>query len=69
MADTMNFGSTILHTLKVLATYLSSKQVNGCQGDGFSSVGARMGTITHNGWYLGLVAPVSSIVGLLSLYS
>ena len=26
-------------------SYLSSKWVNGCQGDGFSSVGARMGAI------------------------
>ena len=31
-----------------------------------SSVGARMGAI--NGWYLGLVAPISSIVWLLILY-
>ena len=26
-------------------TYLFSKRVNRCQGDGFSSVGAQMGTI------------------------
>ena len=50
-------------------SYLSSKRVNGCQGDGFSSMGIRMATKTRNDWYLGLVAPISSIVGLLILYS
>ena len=34
-----DFRSTILHN------YLFSKQVNGCQGDGFLSVGARTGAI------------------------
>ena len=39
------------------------------QGGGFLSVGAQMGAIeTHNGWYLGSVASISSIVGLLILY-
>ena len=51
--------------------YLSSKRVNGHQMDGFSSVGAQTGAIKLicNGWYLGLVAPVSSIARLLILYS
>ena len=40
-----NFRSPILHTLKVLHSYLFSKQVNRCQGDGFSSVNAQMGAI------------------------
>ena len=43
-----------------------SKRVNRCQGDGFSSVGARTAPY---GWYLGLVWPISSIVGLLILYT
>ena len=30
----------IIIILKVLLYYLSTKQVNGCKGDGFSSVGA-----------------------------
>ena len=38
-----DFRSTILDILKVL--YLFSKRVNRCQGDGFSSVGARTGAI------------------------
>ena len=49
--------------------YLFSKWVNWCQGDSFSSVGARLGSIKlAMYWYLGLVAPISSIVGLLILY-
>ena len=35
-------GSTFLDTMKVL---YASKQVNGCQKDGFSSVGAQMGAL------------------------
>ena len=61
----MSFRATILDIMKVL-----SKQVNGCQGDGFSSVGAQ--TRCHkicNGYMVtGLVAPISCIAGLLTLY-
>ena len=40
----------IVDTMNVLFV---SKQVNGCQGDGFSSVGARMGTLKlAMAWYL-----------------
>ena len=39
-----DFRSTIPDTLKVLLI-LFSKQVNTCQGDGFSSMGAQMGVI------------------------
>ena len=38
-----NLKSMIVDTMKVY--YLFSKQVNWCQGDGFSSVGARTGVI------------------------
>ena len=52
-------------------SYLFSKQVNRCQGDGFSSVGAQTGDIklAMAGSYLGLVVPISSIVELLILHS
>ena len=49
--------------------------MNGYQGDGFLSVAARTGGINLamagacNGWCLGLVVPISSIVGLLILDS
>ena len=51
--------------------YMFSKRVNGCQGGGFSSTGPQTGAIklAMAGIYLGLVVPISSIVGLLILYS
>ena len=51
-------------------SYLFSKRVNRCQGDGFLSVGAQRGAIklAMAGQYLGLVAPSSSIVWLLIPY-
>ena len=57
-----SFGLKILDTTRY---YL----VNECQGDGFSSMGMNGCQKTHNGWYLGLVVSVSSIVGLLILSS
>ena len=50
----INFSSMILHTICV----------NGCHGD--FELGYHK---TCNGWYLGLVALVSSIVRLLIVYS
>ena len=43
--------------------YLFGKQVNRCQGDGFSSVGTLMGAIklAIAGSYLGLVAQISYV--------
>ena len=55
--------------------YLFSKRVNRRHGDGFSSVGERTGAIKPSiklamaSSYLGLVALISSIVGLLILYN
>ena len=45
--------------------------MNWCQGGGFSSVGTQMGAIkiAVAGTYVGLVALISSIVGLLILYT
>ena len=45
--------------------------MNGCQWDGFSNVSTRIGAIklAMAGSYSGLVALISSIVGLLILYS
>ena len=40
----------------------------GARGDGFQRWEHEWHHKTRNGWYLGLVAPVSFIVGLLILY-
>ena len=48
--------------------YLFSKQVNRCQGMVFRAWAYERRHKTRNGWYSGLVAPISSIVGLLILY-
>ena len=65
----MSFGATILDSMKVLLI-LSSKWVNGCQGDGFLSMGVQ--TDCHSEFavagYSGLVVPIFSIVGLLILH-
>ena len=47
-------------------TYLSSKRVNGHQGDGFRTWSHEQCHKTHNGWYLGLV--VSQFAPLPSYY-
>ena len=61
----INFGILILQTMKVLILYLMGKS----GGKGWFVV--RLGRHkTHNGWYLEMVVPISSIrLGLLILYS
>ena len=56
----------ILDTMKVL---LSSKQMNGCQGDGYLSVGAQMAPQKSQWLVLRIGGTNSSIVGLLILCS
>ena len=48
--------------------YLFSKQVNWCQGDGFSSMGTQTGIIELAMAGTKSVVLISSIVGLLILY-
>ena len=61
----MYFGSMTLDTMKVLCICL----VNEYTSQFFKCGHTNGHHETHNGWYLGLVVPASSIVGLLILYT
>ena len=59
----------VLDELQVNNSTLSSKRLNGCHGMAFECEHINSCHKASNGWYVGLVVPVFSILGLVILHS